>query len=626
MNDSDIEWNNFSNASNSTASQHMAQCPYNYCVEGTIYRMVMGTLLFVTVWPFIVQDIKFFPLGRPAAALLGATLMVVFNVTPQGQVYHILGDRGNLQAICLLVGMMMLSYFYDREGLLHMVALCIFSKGKPFRHVLWKVCALSAILSAVITNDATCVVLTPLLLNEHMKQKRSPREVAPLLLGIATSANIGSASTFFGNPQNAFVASQTNLSLLIFVITSLPAAVIGIVINTSLLYLVHYKVVMMQDNSGCGDSNCVVVPTEQTCVLAVGNGLITPPTASMSTESHCEQQDLQSNRHDGNTAWSNAGVRLCHNGRSSQPIAFASTGSSSSSGLPVGDPSHGGLRHHECETSLSNSDITYGATDVGKSHTKHNKSVLNNGAWGSRVTRKRAEKSSSVAMPDKSIRERPLCNKLFILWLGLVTLLLIVLLAVPPLDYLTFNLGLVPIGAAVLTMLIDTLIHRRHSRNAMTSIDWTIILMFFGLFVWLAGFENTSLPRRVFKTMNHYMNLSSVQGVLLFTLFVIIGSNILSNVPLVILIIDELETFECGLRDCSQLTGVLLAWVSTIAGNFTLIGSVANLIVAEKARSCTEYNLTFWEYLKFGLPSTILVLFTGLPVVYFTGKYVSISI
>ena len=69
-----------------------------------------------------------------------------------------------------------------------------------------------------------------------------------------------------------------------------------------------------------------------------------------------------------------------------------------------------------------------------------------------------------------------------------------------------------------------------------------------------------------------------------------------------------------------------MAWVSTIAGNLTLIGSVANLIVAEKAKSCADYNLTFLEYLKFGLPSTIVVLFTGLPVVYFTGKYVSINI
>ena len=91
--------------------------------------------------------------------------------------------------------MMLLSYYYDREGMLKFVSRFICGKNKPFKHVLWRVCVLSAFLSAIITNDATYVVLTPLLLAEHKKQ-----EYAPLLLGIATSANIGSAATFFRMP------------------------------------------------------------------------------------------------------------------------------------------------------------------------------------------------------------------------------------------------------------------------------------------------------------------------------------------------------------------------------------------------------------------------------------------
>ena len=106
---------------------------------------------------------------------------------------------------------------------------------------------------------------------------------------------------------------------------------------------------------------------------------------------------------------------------------------------------------------------------------------------------------------------------------------------------------------------------------------------------------------------------------------VLIGSNVFSNVPLVILVVHQLFLFHCGEGTCTgQLTGVLLAWVSTIAGNFTLIGSIANLIVAEKARSCANYRLTFWGYLKFGFVSTMVVLFAGLPIVYFTGRYVTI--
>ena len=100
--------------------------------------------------------------------------MVVFAIAPQDQVFHILGDRGNIQTICLLVGMMTLSYYYDREGLLHVVTRWIFGKETPlpFRNVLWKVCILTALLSAFITNDATCVVITPLLLTAQQTKER----------------------------------------------------------------------------------------------------------------------------------------------------------------------------------------------------------------------------------------------------------------------------------------------------------------------------------------------------------------------------------------------------------------------------------------------------------------------
>ena len=66
---------------------------------------------------------------------------------------------------------------------------------------------------------------------------------------------------------------------------------------------------------------------------------------------------------------------------------------------------------------------------------------------------------------------------------------------------------------------------------------------------------------------------------------------------------------------------MLLACVTTVAGNFTLIGSIANLIVAEKAKT-SDYNfsMTFFGYLKFGVLSTLLVIASGLPTVYFLGR------
>lgn len=62
---------------------------------------------------------------------------------------------------------------------------------------------------------------------------------------------------------------------------------------------------------------------------------------------------------------------------------------------------------------------------------------------------------------------------------------------------------------------------------------------------------------------------------------------------------------------------LMLAWVSTVAGNLSLLGSAANLIVCEKARRAqpSGYTLSFWTHLKFGLPSTIIVTAVGLAVI-----------
>jgi Na+/H+ antiporter NhaD/arsenite permease-like protein len=60
---------------------------------------------------------------------------------------------------------------------------------------------------------------------------------------------------------------------------------------------------------------------------------------------------------------------------------------------------------------------------------------------------------------------------------------------------------------------------------------------------------------------------------------------------------------------------LILAWVSTVAGNLTLVGSAANIIVCEKARSEPKisYNLTFWGHLKYGFFSTLVIIIVGLP-------------
>lgn len=662
-----------------TNSTNTTNCYGDFCVESTIYRKVMGTILFVAVWPFIVLDIKQFPLGRPAAALVGAVLMVVFVVVPQEQVYVILGERGNLQTLFLLIGMMMLSYYYDREGILQCIALWIFGQDKPFRHILWKVCVLSAVLSAIITNDATCLVLTPLLLVEHMKQDRSKAEYHPLLLGIATSSNIGGAATFFGNPQNAFIAanSQGQVSLLIFFVTTLPAAIMGMAISIFLLYLCYFRTLWPnEDGEGLptdagtefnGRPNSVPLCNAQITDSDITeasrkNGIHLPESKSLAasreelaqsydrSDNHLSSSLLSHERQTFNMRAATAVVphhtrendrhrtARCNKTNSVSETSYGGNSSSSQEYGTMQDYNH--LYNHVVSGRTShaytkNSDRFNSPMKVNESNllvegVVPERDILPSNAYHSGTNDLNLEQEASCSsLSSSSSISTSWRQKLFVWWLILITVVLVILLAVPPPPAVKveFNLGLVPMAAGVMTMLVDTLLNHKYAFDAMMKVDWTIILMFMGLFIWLSGFENTLFPTNAFEFIRQYMDLYTVQGTLLFTLFVVIGSNILSNVPLVILIMDQLFNFECGGYNnyCSgQLTGMLLAWVSTIAGNFTLIGSIANLIVAEKGRNITNYRLGFFEYLKFGFCSTTLVLFAGLPIVYFAGENVSI--
>ena len=197
----------------------------------------MGLAVYLIVWPFLVMEFKCFPIGRVTAVWVGSLLMVCTLVLTQEDIYEILGEQDNLQTLCLLLGMMLFAQYLEREGMMGLILERVMDSKRSLYSILWIICLISAFLSSLITNDAACVMLTPIVLVEHQKQGRSNAEILPLLLGIATSANIGSAATVMGNPQNAYIASVLDINLATTFRALLPAAVIGYFLNVALLYL-----------------------------------------------------------------------------------------------------------------------------------------------------------------------------------------------------------------------------------------------------------------------------------------------------------------------------------------------------------------------------------------------------
>ena len=440
---------------------------------------------------------------------------------------------------------------------------------------------------------------------EGQKQGRNRRELLPLCLGIATAANIGSAATIFGNPQNAYIASSAKVTLLEFFMSLLPAALLGTAVDILLLYLFFWKTVFEKYETA---------PEEEEREAITSNtprNYTLPGTLAEERESLALSYDRSQDPYLSSRIAAERDVMYSHE-RGSASGSYQRLPRKGASPYPRTKQSH--LAVPEIHIGEEKQDIMENGTG------KKQQAIASS---GDSPEIEDEHHSSYELVKVKSLKERSWRERIFIIWLGFITFLLVVLLAIPPPPAVSaeFNLGLIPMAAAILTMLADTIINKTYAYDCMLKIDWTVILMFMGLFVWLEGFQNTCYIELAFDKLAPYMNLYKFEGVMLFTVFVIVGSNLFSNVPLTILIVHRIRDL-CGDEECEgPLGGLLLAWISTIAGNFTLIGSVANLIVAEKARSSVDYRITFWNYLKFGTISTFVVLFGCLPIVYFLGRY-----
>jgi len=151
------------------------------------------------------------------------------------------------------------------------------------------------------------------------------------------------------------------------------------------------------------------------------------------------------------------------------------------------------------------------------------------------------------------------------------------------------------IGAAL--MLISRTLN---PRQVYDEVDWGLLVFFVGLFLIVGGAENAGLTAWLFHTADR-LNL---QNVGIFTAVTALLSNIVSNVPAVML----LKSVVPALHN-SQTAWLVLAMSSTLAGNLTITGSVANLIVVERARD--DVHIGFWDYSRVGVPVTLATLAIG---------------
>jgi len=157
-------------------------------------------------------------------------------------------------------------------------------------------------------------------------------------------------------------------------------------------------------------------------------------------------------------------------------------------------------------------------------------------------------------------------------------------------------------------------IAQRDPAYAIDRVEWSLLLFFASLFVVMRGFEHTGavawIDRHALSLVQHdspWRAAAAVSGVMAML------SNLISNVPAVILWRNTVPTLPHP-----SLLWRVLAMSSTFAGNLLLIGSMANLIVAERAEA-RGVRIGFGEYARVGVPVTMLTLAWGIALLVLTA-------
>ena len=174
------------------------------------------------------RQLKILPLNRPAAALLGAVLMVSTGVMTPERAYRAV----NYDTIVLLLAMMLIAAYLYLAHFFEWAAEAVLEFSRSPERLLLYVTLTSGILSALLVNDTICLMLTPLVIAVI---RRGKLPMLPYLIALATSANIGSVATLVGNPQNMIIGHFSHIGFAQFSATFAPVAVIGLAINYVIL-------------------------------------------------------------------------------------------------------------------------------------------------------------------------------------------------------------------------------------------------------------------------------------------------------------------------------------------------------------------------------------------------------
>jgi Na+/H+ antiporter NhaD/arsenite permease-like protein len=201
-------------------------------MEGIAY--VALAIFLATYLGISIRHFKWFNIKRPIVATIGGFMMVFLGVVTPSQAFQSI-DFGILG---LLLGMMIMVVGLELCGFFTWVSKRIVLASRNQFQFLALIMISTAVLSALILNDAVVLLFTPIVIRACKMIKANP---VPFLIAEAVSANIGSVATEVGNPQNVYIASISNVSFLDFSLRLVPVTAICLIVAISLVWVVFRK-------------------------------------------------------------------------------------------------------------------------------------------------------------------------------------------------------------------------------------------------------------------------------------------------------------------------------------------------------------------------------------------------
>lgn len=546
-----------------------------------------GVLVFLATFVLILRDRwKWLPLGRAGSTLLGACAMVVVGALSPARAFGAI----HLPTLALLFGCMLIGTHMERQGVYAAIARMLDNPTSTPVAMLWRVSAVSACASALLTNDTLCVILPPIVLRSCLDRPK-PLNPLPCLIAIATSANIGSACSPIGNPQNMVIALLGGVYFSQYLGAIGLAAALGVALNSAWILWV-YKADLAADSVAYSVTDAQRRALGLPIYSSGSVGTMPSPSSSSCSSSSASTSatSTTASRSPAQPALEDWDTHIPIIPTTSQPPAAASS-------LPELVPSSATQAQAQAQTqggSLSVPPVT----------------------MSPQAQVQGGQESQQAGLLQQPAEEGDLQPLSTILPGWRRTCIRNVLYALPLLLAVAdrwIGLGWMACAIGALLCALDG----APPEPLLKKIDALLLLFFAGLFVVVDGFNSTGVPAAAWSAVSSSITVTTLPGLLSFSLLVLAGSNTVSNVPLVLLLADKVPSMS---PSSPAVAWLLLAWTSTVAGNLTLLGSVANLIVAERSKDVVP--LSFGEYTRVGAPSTVLLTILGVPLVALMARWV----